>query len=182
MKFREYREQTKRTLPNLGSVIFNSIHMTLGLGSEIVELFEALDKDDRVNIGEELSDKLWYAANYCNIHGIEVNADLTEGVVENDWIQFDNLLQDIIRHISILQDFDKKLLAYGKEVPFEDRSSKINLLISFIIEAMGCIGLDAEVCMRNNIDKLRTRYPDKFNSEKAVNRDLEAERKQLEKE
>jgi hypothetical protein len=182
MKFEEYREQTKRTLPDLGSVIFNSIHMTLGLGSEIVELFEALDKDDAVNIGEELSDKLWYAANYCNIHGIIVNPELTQGTIEIDYLQFDNLLHDMIRHISMLQDFDKKLLAYGKEVSLEDRSSKINLLISFIIEAMGCIGLDAEVCMRNNINKLRTRYPDKFDSEKAINRDLEAERKQLEKE
>lgn len=40
--------------------------------------------------------------------------------------------------------------------------------------------LDAEVIWQANIAKLAARYPNKFDSEKAVNRDLEAEKKALE--
>lgn len=41
--------------------------------------------------------------------------------------------------------------------------------------------LDWGTGLQNNIDKLKARFPDKFTSEKAINRDLETERKELEK-
>jgi hypothetical protein len=42
--------------------------------------------------------------------------------------------------------------------------------------------LDFFQCLTNNIDKLKVRYPEKFTEEAAQNRDLEAERVELEKE
>ena len=42
-------------------------------------------------------------------------------------------------------------------------------------------GWDLRDIMQTNIDKLKSRYPNKFDSEKAINRDLEAERAILEK-
>jgi hypothetical protein len=42
--------------------------------------------------------------------------------------------------------------------------------------------LDFFQCLTNNIDKLKVRYPEKFTNEAAQNRDLEAERVELEKE
>lgn len=41
--------------------------------------------------------------------------------------------------------------------------------------------IDFDSLMERNINKLRTRFPDKFTQEKAINRDLEAEREQLER-
>jgi hypothetical protein len=35
--------------------------------------------------------------------------------------------------------------------------------------------------MQNNIDKLKVRYPDGWDEEKALNRNTDAERKELEK-
>ena len=43
------------------------------------------------------------------------------------------------------------------------------------------LGLDWETGLQNNIDKLKARFPEKFTSEKAINRDLKTERKELEK-
>ena len=53
------------------------------------------------------------------------------------------------------------------------------------IEWYQAIGFDASgvteaSCREKNIAKLRARYPEKFNAEQAINRDLDAERKTLE--
>jgi len=40
-------------------------------------------------------------------------------------------------------------------------------------------GINAEASLQINIDKLKARYPEKFNEELAVNRDLEKEREIL---
>jgi hypothetical protein len=58
MKFEEYKREVQRTLPDLGSVILNSVHMVLGMCSELYELKEAKEKNDIVNIGEEITDIL----------------------------------------------------------------------------------------------------------------------------
>ena len=46
---------------------------------------------------------------------------------------------------------------------------------------MDALGGDWESIFANNIEKLQARYPDKFTSDKAINRDLETEREILEK-
>jgi len=42
------------------------------------------------------------------------------------------------------------------------------------------VGESVEGCMSKNINKLVARYPDKFNSDDAINRDTEAEKKAME--
>ena len=42
-------------------------------------------------------------------------------------------------------------------------------------------GFDLELAMQNNQDKLRARFPEKFESEQALNRNLVDERTELEK-
>jgi len=46
---------------------------------------------------------------------------------------------------------------------------------------MDALGGDWESIFNTNIEKLRARYPEKFTSDKAINRDLDAEREILEK-
>jgi hypothetical protein len=41
--------------------------------------------------------------------------------------------------------------------------------------------LDFWQILTNNIEKLKVRFPEKFNQDKALNRDLDSERKKLEK-
>lgn len=188
MIFQDYRILTTRTLPDLGSSLItsliNSIHMVLGMGSELEELYDAIKKEDMVNIAEEFSDILWYAANYCNIHNINPgyypfkSSQLDEDV---DLDALNIVIKDIVGVISRLQDLDKKLLAYNRPVLHEQRKEAIESLLSMLHAAYVCIGINVEQSMQNNIDKLIARYPDKFSTYLANNRNLDAERVQLEK-
>ncbi len=198
MNFKEYRTHTPRTLPDMGSLILNSVHMVLGMTSELVELFEAIEKEDKVNVGEELTDIVWYVSNYCNLRNISSNTltgerlgiytiPLSDSIRSKDYI--DNKVELRIKmltsNISQLVDYDKKEFCYKRPETEEirlDRIKRIEWIIFNLNKLYNLFNLDAELCMQNNIDKLRARYPDKFDAEKANNRDLESERKQLEKE
>jgi hypothetical protein len=189
MIFQEYRELTKRTLPDLGSTLItpliNSIHMGLGMCSEIEELYTAIENKDWVNVGEELSDGNWYATNYCNIHDINPScspftpSDLQIGVVDIELLNA--AVKDLVKVISKLQDLDKKLLAYGKYVEHNARKEAIEEYFTILHVAYQLAGVDAEQSMQNNIDKLAIRFPDKFTTYLANNRNLAAERIELEK-
>lgn len=116
MELKDYKEAVKRTLPELGDKKTDTLHMVLGLVTEVGELTDthkrllAYGKEiDKVNEEEEIGDILWYLVNYCNINNI-----------------------------------------------------------------------DLEKCMGRNIQKLYKRFPDKFNQDHALVRNLEEERKALE--
>lgn len=77
-------------------------------------------------------------------------------------------------------DMLKKHFIYGK--PFDP----INLLEEVGDKQWYCalmlhaLGFDFKEAMQRNIDKLRARYPEKFTEEKALQRDLDEERRMLE--
>lgn len=193
MKFNEYKNQVKRTCPDLGiyrdnPVILNSLHMSVGMFGEIYELNSAIDK---INLAEEITDILWYACNYANIRNIEVPEDYqvntrVYGNRPNMAILqiMDQAQGNLINAISEIQDYDKKEFAYNKQYG-EDVQNRRKLLIYIVFECLSDLyalnELNAEQAMENNINKLKARYPDKFDEEKAVNRNLEAERTELEK-
>lgn len=197
MKFEEYKEQVKRTLPNLGDwygnpIILDSLHCTIGIFSEHYELDEAIIKKNKVNIGEEITDIAWYATNYCNVRGISpicilYDEDLSDFSILNEDARIKRIekaTRSLNLALSKIADYDKKEWAYRKpstEIIDAVRVQLINTILNRINELYALNGLSAEQCMQNNIDKLRIRYPDKFNEDKANNRDLEAEKKELEK-
>ncbi len=188
MQFKEYRELTTRTLPDIStsliSPLINSIHMILGMGSEIEELYEAIDNGDFVNVGEELSDGNWYAANYCNIHKIEPELEPFtphDQPLEVNIPALKEAVVELVKVVSKLQDLDKKLLAYRRPVMHETRKEAIELYLAILHSAYIFAGVDAEKSMENNINKLIKRFPDKFSTYLANNRDLAAERIELER-
>lgn len=177
MNIQEYRKQVQRTLPDLGSKLLNSIHMTLGIGSEFLEeAIQAIGKEDKVNITEELADVQWYLCNYANIHDIYLlNKFPIISTGSNDiFIGFES--------IGKLQDIDKKELAYGKEVDSKD-SSRVEPLYNIfsLTESVADeFNIDMNEARQKVINKLKLRYPDRFDCDKAINRDTDAERKILE--
>ena len=117
MEIKEYANEVKRTLADLGYKEKNNIHMLMGLSTEVGELTDIFKKNfayntkiDWVNVEEEICDIMWYLINLCNINGIDI-----------------------------------------------------------------------EKALDKNISKLKARYPEKFDEELARNRNLELERKILEK-
>jgi len=188
MQFNEYRQLTTRTLPDLSSALIspliNSIHMVLGMGSEIEELYEAIDNEDFTNVGEEISDMLWYAANYCNIHKIDpdgVPFTPHDQPLEINIPKLKVAVTDLVKIVSKLQDLDKKLLAYNRPVMHETRKEYIEYYFAILHAAYIYAGVDAEKSMEKNINKLIKRFPDKFSTYLANNRDLAAERIELER-
>lgn len=202
MKLLEYREAVKRTCPvlppfigakatNMG--ILDSIHMVLGMFSEIYELNEAFTKGDKVNIREELIDILWYACNYANKHNIIFDGTVLvltpnnyEGWTEAAIFEAAEQAQgSLINALSELANYDKKELAYEKAETPEIRERR-DACIQIVVIAVFRIGFlhkqNMEEGMQQNINKLLARFPidEGFSTERANTRDLEQERKQLE--
>ena len=79
-----------------------------------------------------------------------------------------------------LQDMIKKHLIYGKDFDPVNVMEECGDLLWYIALALDATGYTMEECMQRNIAKLRKRFPDKFTSEQALTRDLDAERAALE--
>ena len=76
MNINNYQLKASRTMPTLGTLSEDSIHMVLGMQTEAAEIADVYKKAlaykkpiDFVNVKEELGDLMWYIANMCNIHG-----------------------------------------------------------------------------------------------------------------
>lgn len=80
-----------------------------------------------------------------------------------------------------LLDAFKKHIYYKKPLDVVNVGEEIGDIMFYLSNLARLLELDIEKILQNNIDKLRKRYPDKFTTENALNRDLHAERKELEK-
>ena len=174
MTIREYQKEALRTSASLGDLKLDLSHMTLGLMSELVEYNEAVDE---VNSREELADIMWYVANYCSFRGYDLY-ELTESSL-NMFAEEKDFFTKLTLHISSLSDLVKKYVAYGKEIDTILEMEFIGALAKLILDYPI---FNSKRDLQNNIDKLKIRYPEKFTTENAINRDLEQERRELEKE
>ena len=86
----------------------------------------------------------------------------------------------IVTEAGELLDAIKKATFYGKPLDTVNVAEEIGDLMWYIAIACDALATDLGDIMDRNIAKLRTRYPDKFTTEAATNRDLDAERKTLE--
>jgi len=81
-----------------------------------------------------------------------------------------------------LMDIVKRAFFYGKgkeAVDLVHVKEEIQDILWYVALACNNLGVSFEEMMDKNIAKLRARYPNKFNTEDAYNRDLEGERKVL---
>ena len=173
MNMHEFKEQCKRTCPSLeGGIKLDLAHMVLGMNTEIVELREAINNNDGVNIQEEISDFLWYFCNYQSFRGY------SEYNVSNE---FSEVYVDILYdRVAELQDLIKKFVAYNKEINKDTELFLLSEIYQYILTIAYSYGVDIEEGLEKNIAKLKARYPEKFDENLAINRDLETERKILE--
>ena len=80
-----------------------------------------------------------------------------------------------------LLDQFKKHLYYGKDLDLINVGEEIADCMWYLSNLARLLDLDIEKLLDNNIAKLKIRFPDKFSNENALNRDLDSERKALEK-
>ena len=79
-----------------------------------------------------------------------------------------------------LADSFKKYIAYNKDIDWVNVQEELGDLIFYISAFCTMNGFNLEKIMEQNIEKLKTRYPEKYSDDKANNRNLEKEREILE--
>ena len=80
-----------------------------------------------------------------------------------------------------LLDAMKKYIFYGKPIDRANVKEELGDALYYISLVMDEMGFTLEEVMETNSDKLKARYPEMFTEDKAINRDLDTERKILEK-
>jgi NTP pyrophosphatase (non-canonical NTP hydrolase) len=75
-----------------------------------------------------------------------------------------------------LLDAYKKYVFYGKQLDLVNVKEEIGDIMWYIANFCTITNIDLEELLHANIEKLKLRYPDKFDSDKAINRDVAAER------
>lgn len=79
-----------------------------------------------------------------------------------------------------LMDALKKSMFYGKELDIVNIKEEAGDILWYLAILFDELGTDFETEMERVINKLRSRFPEKFTEEAAENRDLETEREILE--
>ncbi len=187
--FEEYTNLANRTLADLGSKEKNLMHMELGFKTELGELLDVFKKNlaygkeiDWVNVGEEIADYCWYSVGYLFF-----------------MFQSENSLPKK-EYFNYIEERTKDAVAVAKKQLIKDKievrdpsvasaiifniSDKLDGTLEDIAYLAGfCVFADLDFwqLLTNNIEKLKVRFPEKFTEENAINRDLESERKELEK-
>lgn len=96
--------------------------------------------------------------------------------------QLDNIhmLFGMTTEIGELVDVFKKELAYEKEIDWVNVQEEIGDIMFYIASFCRMNHLDLETIIDKNVRKLSSRYSNKFDSDRAINRDLNKERNILE--
>lgn len=187
MKFEEYAKLASRTDANLKNNQLNNAHMVLGILTEVGELADVFKKNmaykkeiDWINVQEEIGDCLWYVAGLYNHNEyVRDNFKLENSAGRKLWYGNFNLIGDMLAQTSVIFDvIDDQMVEDNLNISL--LAYKIKKLVQIIVDFCIFNNFNIENIMQNNIDKLKTRYPEKFTSEKAINRDLTRERQILE--
>jgi len=193
----------------VGSPAQDAFHGSIGLVTEAGELMELMEDTesfemlDKVNLQEEIGDCLWYMAILSNAMCGERFSNDFKGLVKEHYAaikpnlftaldcdadeldaQQINYLHNAITSLAIstaeLLDIYKKAVFYGKLIDSDDQYERLCNILDALVDMTIIIDVDILQIMHTNIDKLKARFPDKFNSDDANNRDLDKERGILE--
>lgn len=146
------------------------IHGIMGL---VGEWFEFETHTDDVNLFEELGDMMWYIAIITNSLELDLDFHDEDSFMDNTEMKF---------CIEKMQDMMKKAIFYDKEYPLSDLENYLWGVICHIRTICREKNKDFGEVLTANINKLKERFPDKFETDKANNRDLVNERSTLENE
>ena len=191
----EYRLLAARTLPDLGSMDNNLLHMEAGIAGEFLgEAVDILKKTfaykkplDKVHLGEELADTVWYCAGAETIKKLP---EMVEGCfTEEAMSRIESIKNQTITYIKKGVEIRKSsieteclgLILANKGAVDSTNRGGVLAIVGICRGICEVLDIDFWQALTNNISKLQVRYPEKFTEEAALNRDLVAERVELEK-
>lgn len=163
------------------SGMVRSLHSALGIATEIGELWAQYNsakkpkKMDMTNVREEIGDAFWYCAIYVDVHGLDLTL-FNEFDTPGKKRKYGKLLRELSVRSADLLDTHKKALFYGKPYKKETYEDQFIWVYKGLTDLCHTLGFDPAEIRTTNIAKLQARYPEKFDSDAAINRDLETER------
>jgi len=157
-----------------GDAAVTVVHMLFGLSSELGELVAA---KDRQNALEEIGDMLWYLHTGMRYQGIPVYTPPCP-LPERVWYA-EASTSCLLKAIGSLTDLYKRELFYGSPAPVSAVREVVQNILSELAVIIEANNSSFEEVYSMNIEKLRSRYPQKFTEELAATRDLEAEKAAL---
>ncbi len=112
----------------------------------------------------------------------QYSEDAAKTVSETGNLNLDNyhMMFGMVTEVAECVDAFKKDLAYNKPVDWVNVQEELGDLMWYVANFCTLNGLDLEKILNQNTAKLKARYPNQFESEKAINRDLNREREILE--
>lgn len=88
-------------------------------------------------------------------------------------------IMGLVTEAGELMDALKRHVYYGEELDYVNIVEELGDISYYMGMAIDDVGVDLDYVINKNISKLRKRYNGEFSKDKALNRDLEAERKLL---
>ena len=92
-----------------------------------------------------------------------------------------HMVLGMVTETAELADVFKKDLAYGKPIDWVNVGEEVADIMWYLVNFCRMNNIDLERELDKNINKLRVRYPLSFTGEQAINRNVAAERVELEK-
>jgi NTP pyrophosphatase (non-canonical NTP hydrolase) len=106
---------------------------------------------------------------------------IADRMTTKEAIRLNHAAMGMVTEAAEFLDVLKKHIYYGKTIDKVNLAEEIGDLCWYMAIACDELHVNLEDIMETNIAKLKARYPNKFTSEDAINRNLETERKILEK-
>ena len=175
MNFKEFQQNCLVTFSPNSDINIELLHCMVGVTSEQEELWEAIQKDDTVNISEELCDMLFYLVVYCNKR--KISLDLVEMAYEEVNTEEMFSFNQLNLFNSAWQDAAKKIIFYNREI---SETFALMMVFEELFKLAALKEINLYEAMDKLINKLKARYAGKFSEFAANNRDLITERRILE--
>ena len=92
-----------------------------------------------------------------------------------------HMVLGMVTEVAELADVFKKDMAYGKAIDWINVGEEVADVMWYLVNFCRMNNIVLERELDKNIEKLKVRFPDKFSGEAAINRNVAAERIELEK-
>lgn len=170
MTANEYQKAAMRTKSNSFSDKELMVNAALGLAGETAEYLQSSADNNIDGCKKELGDIEWYIALMCDVFDFDLSQLIecrvyTEGKIFNKQV--------------ILSVLAGRICDQAKKVYFQghiaSRSDMFLLLVrfqNFTLDICDDSGFDIEEIWELNIEKLLKRYPDGFDADKSINREV----------
>lgn len=170
MHFNEYRPLAQRTSNASLTKAEHVINGALGLCGESGEVADLVcmnpTVEQKASVVEELGDVLWYCAELATWLELEPGVPI-EG---EEWGRVHGALGLCVASASIA-DHVKKAYMQGHSVNKIKIASRLATMFRIVSELAALVGSTQSEVMGVNINKLRKRYPVKFESDLSINRE-----------